>query len=101
TEMVKRARTEFSGQTESVANGRTRGGNNSCCRKRRFTVCTSRKDLAEGIVHCEVRVVENIEEFSPEIQSPVLAQLLDVYIFSERKIEAKVAATRRCHWSDS
>src|SRR5437016_6068713 len=38
-------------------------------------------------------MIENIEEFPAELQGPTIAQLLDRYIFSERKIQVRVART--------
>src|SRR5437899_698734 len=69
---------------------RPRGGNKARCRKRRFPGCISSKDLAEGIVYRKVGVIENVEKLPPELQASAITQLLDRYIFSERKIEIKV-----------
>ena len=52
-------------------------------RKRRFRGRAFCKDLAEGIVYSEVRVIENVEEFSAEIQGSTIAEFLDRHVFCE------------------
>ena len=66
------------------------GRNHSCSRERRFARRISREDLAEDIVHGKVRVVENVEKLSTKLQDSAVAQLLDRYIFSERKIQVRI-----------
>ena len=82
---------KFQRQLDLPRASRPRGGNNARCRKRRFPGCISSKDLAERIIYGKVGVIENVEKFPSELQASAITQLLDRYVFSERKIEIKVA----------
>src|SRR3989454_8291197 len=86
---------KFRPHQDRARRSRASSRNNPCRWKRRLPVCTSRKDLAEGIVYGKVGVIENVEKFPSELQGSVIAQLLDRYILSERKIQIKVTRARQ------
>src|SRR5438477_3856233 len=71
----------------------SRGDNSSCRWKRCFPIGASREDLPGDIREGKVGVVENVEEFRPELQCPALAQLLDRGIFYQREVQVRHART--------
>src|SRR5712691_9512733 len=71
----------------------SRGDNPSCRCKRGFPIGASREDLPGYIREGKVGVVENIEEFRPELQCPAFAQPFDRRIFYEREVQVGHAGT--------